>query len=209
MNIQFLIFQVLVLVFSAIIHEYMHGWMADQLGDPTAKMSGRLTLNPLPHIDPIGSIFLPALLILTNAGFVFGWAKPVPYNPYNLRDAKYGGAKVALAGPLANFITALFFGLILRFMSGLNPTLMVLFAYIVWINLLLMLFNLVPIPPMDGSKILMPFLPASLQSGYASLERFGMILVMVFVLIGFSLLTPLIYWFFNMIVGHSFASFFL
>src|SRR6056297_2198326 len=106
MTVNIMIFQIIVLVFSAIIHEYMHGWMADYLGDSTAKDSGRLTLNPIPHIDPFGSILLPFILIATGAGIVFGWAKPVPYNPYNLKDPKWGPAKVAAAGPLANLITA-------------------------------------------------------------------------------------------------------
>src|SRR3989339_101191 len=99
------IFSIVILIFSAIIHEYMHGWMADRLGDPTAKNAGRLTLNPIHHIDFFGSILLPFILVVSKAGFVFGWAKPVPFNPYNLRDAKYGGAKVAIAGPMGNFIT--------------------------------------------------------------------------------------------------------
>lgn len=139
----------------------MHGWMADRLGDPTAKKAGRLTLNPIPHIDIFGSILLPFLLIASGAGFVFGWAKPVPYNPYNLRDAKYGPAKVAAAGPLGNFITALFFGFILRFFPIASPELIGLLQIIVFINLLLMIFNLVPIPPLDGSKVLAPFCRAA------------------------------------------------
>ncbi|PJC52540.1 MAG: site-2 protease family protein, partial [Candidatus Magasanikbacteria bacterium CG_4_9_14_0_2_um_filter_42_11] len=103
------IFLIFVIVFSAIIHEYSHGWMANQLGDQTAKYAGRLTLNPLKHIDPIGSILLPLILIPT--GFLFAYAKPVPYNPYNLRDQKWGSLKVAIAGPLSNFILAFIFGI--------------------------------------------------------------------------------------------------
>lgn len=201
MTTQIVIFQVVALVFSAIIHEYMHGWMADQLGDPTAKREGRLSMNPLVHIDPFGSILLPALMILTGTGFVFGWAKPVPYNPYNLSDAKYGGAKVALAGPLGNLITALFFGLVLRFVPLANEMMVTMFAIIVQINLVLMVFNLVPIPPMDGSKVLMPFLPYSLQVKYAELERYGMILVLIFVMFGFNLILPIIDFLFGLIVG--------
>lgn len=198
MNI--VIFQIIALVFSAIIHEYMHGWMANQLGDPTAKNEGRLTLNPIPHIDLFGSILLPFLLVATGAGFVLGWAKPVPFNPYNLRDAKWGPAKVAIAGPLGNLIVAVFFGLILRFFP-LNS--MVLIGYlqiIVFINLLLMVFNLVPIPPMDGSKVLMPFLPYNAQVQYANLERFGMILVLLFVMVGFPIIFPIIEFLYNLIV---------
>lgn len=201
MNTEIAIFQIIVLVFSAIIHEYMHGWMADYLGDPTAKNAGRLTLNPLPHIDPFGSVILPFLLIMTGAGFVLGWAKPVPYNPYNLRDQKYGSAKVALAGPAANLITALFFGLILRFAPLPNQDFSMYLEIIIFINLLLMVFNLVPIPPMDGSKILMSFLPYNLQVKYAKLEQYGMFLVILFVMFGFTLITPIIYFLFKLIVG--------
>lgn len=196
-----IVFQIVVLVFSAIIHEYMHGWMADRLGDPTAKNLGRLTLNPLPHIDLFGSILLPAILVLTNAGFVFGWAKPVPYNPYNLRDQKYGGAKVAAAGPLANLITAVFFGLILRFFPLPSVQLEILFQIIVFINLLLMVFNLLPIPPLDGSKVLAPFLPYSWQLKFAAMERFGLLIVLAFVMLGFFLIIPVITFLFRLIVG--------
>lgn len=202
MPINLIIFQIIVLVFSAIIHEYMHGWMANELGDTTAKDEGRLTLNPLPHIDPMGSVFLPFLLVFSGSPFVFGWAKPVPYNPYNLRDQRFGPAKVALAGPLGNLITAIFFGMILRFMPVFDsPVLVTLLAIIVQINLLLMIFNLVPIPPLDGSKIIAPFLPIRIQEIIHNLERYGMILVIVFVMFGFNLIIPLINFLFRLIVG--------
>ena len=201
MKTEIIIFQVVALVFSAIIHEFMHGWMADQLGDPTAKNAGRLSMNPLVHIDPFGSILLPAIMVLSGTGFVFGWAKPVPFNPYNLSDKKYGSAKVAIAGPLGNLITALFFGMLLRFMPLGNEMMTTLFVIIVQINLILMVFNLVPIPPMDGSKVLMPFLPYRLQVEYAKLERYGMLLVLMFVMFGFSLILPIINFLFRLIVG--------
>ncbi|MCD4762230.1 site-2 protease family protein [bacterium] len=201
MDMNIIIFQVIVLIFSAIIHEYMHGWMADYLGDPTAKNAGRLTLNPIPHIDIFGSIILPTILVLSNFGIVFGWAKPVPFNPNNLSDKKYGSAKVALAGPMGNFITALFFGMIMRFAPIASTELMSFLSIIVFINLLLMVFNLVPIPPMDGSKVIMPFLPYNLQLAYARLERYGMFLVVLFIMFGFSLIIPVIYFLFELIVG--------
>lgn len=201
MQTEIVIFQVVALVFSAIIHEYMHGWMADRLGDPTAKNAGRLSMNPLVHIDPFGSILLPALMIFSGTGFVFGWAKPVPFNPYNLSDKKYGGAKVAIAGPLGNLITALFFGLILRFFPLANEMMTTLIMIIIQINLILMVFNLVPIPPMDGSKVIMPFLPYNLQVKYAELERYGMFLVLLFVMFGFTLILPIINFLFKLIVG--------
>lgn len=201
----FELFSIVVLVFSAVIHEYMHGWMADRLGDPTAKDLGRLTLNPLAHIDPVGSILVPALLVFSNAGFVLGWAKPVPYNPYNLKDPKYGDAKVAVAGPLGNLITALFFGFVLRFggsyLAGINPVFNDFLAIIIYINVLLMIFNLVPIPPMDGSKVLRPFLPYKWQQKYLSLERYGMFLVLAFVMLGFPLIIPIINFLFSLIIG--------
>src|SRR3989338_7139266 len=137
-----MIFIIIVIIFSAIIHEVMHGVAADRLGDPTARDAGRLTLNPLPHIDLYGSIVLPFIFVLANSPFVFGWAKPVPYNHYNLRDQKYGAAKIALAGPASNFAMALAFGLLLRFFSGflvlVNPLIIEFIYIIVGINLILM-----------------------------------------------------------------------
>jgi Zn-dependent protease len=195
------IFQIVVLIFSAIFHEYMHGWAANELGDTTARDEGRLTLNPIPHIDPVGSVLLPGMLVLTGSPFVFGWAKPVPFNPYNLTDKRFGSAKVAIAGPLGNLAIAIFFGLILRFAPITSVALSQFMQLIVYINLLLMVFNLVPIPPMDGSKVLMPFLPYSWQVKFAELERYGMILVMFFVIFGFQLIVPLIYFLFKLIVG--------
>lgn len=198
---EIIIFQIIVLIFSAIIHEYMHGWMADRLGDATAKNAGRLTLNPIPHIDLFGSILLPFILVITGAGFVFGWAKPVPFNPYNLSDKKYGSAKVAIAGPLGNFITAMFFGLILRLAPLSNEMLINALAIIVYINLLLMIFNLIPIPPLDGSKVIAPFLPHNLQVKFAEMEKYGMILVLIFVMFGFTIILPIINLLFKLIVG--------
>jgi Zn-dependent protease len=202
---ELIIFYLVVILFSAIIHEYMHGWAADYMGDPTAKRAGRLTLNPIAHIDLWGSILLPLFIYLgTNGGMVFGYAKPVPFNPYNLRDQKYGPAKVAIAGPLANLATALFFGLILRFfpLSGILPQLL---AIIVITNLILMTFNLLPIPPLDGSKVLMPFLPYNWQVKLESMERYGIIILLLFVFFGFAtFILPIINFLFKIIVGASF-----
>lgn len=203
MPVQIIIFQIIVLIFSAIIHEYMHGWMADRLGDSTAKDQGRLTLNPIPHIDLFGSILLPFLLIASGSSFVFGWAKPVPFNPNNLSDKKYGIAKVAIAGPMGNFITAIFFGIILRFsvLLGLDMALINLIVIIVYINLLLGVFNLVPIPPLDGSKVLLPFLPYEWQNKILEMEKYGMILVILFIMVGFQFIMPIIQFLFKIIVG--------
>lgn len=199
------LFQIIILIFSAVIHEYMHGWTADRLGDPTARLAGRLTLNPLAHLEWFGSIILPGLMLISGMPFVFGWAKPVPYNPYNLRDRRWGGAKVALAGPLANFIVAIFFGLLLRFLPFVSLTFSGLIALIVYINLVLMIFNLLPIPPLDGSKILAPFLPVAWREKYLSLERFGFIFVIIFAWFGFSYLLPLIDSLFSLLAGTGIA----
>jgi Zn-dependent protease len=195
------IFEIFVLIFSAVAHEYMHGWMADRLGDPTAKNAGRLTLNPLPHLDWFGSIVLPLLLVISGSGAILGWAKPVPYNPYNLRDKKWGEAKVALAGPLANLVIALTFGLLLRFLPFISLTFNGLLQVIVYINLILMVFNLVPLPPLDGSKILASFLSPRARYHYLALEKYGLILLVILAFWGFQWLLPLIDGLFNLIVG--------
>ncbi|MDO9399307.1 MAG: site-2 protease family protein [bacterium] len=197
-----ILFALIIILFSAIMHEYMHGWMADRLGDPTAKDAGRLTLNPVNHIDLWGSILMPAVIFLsTGGGLIFGYAKPVPFNPYNLRDQKYGVAKVAIAGPLANFSVALFLGLLLRLLPGISQSLFMLIATIIQINLVLFVFNLLPIPPLDGSKVIMPFLPYAWQEKLIRMEQYGMYIVLIFVLFGFPLIVPIIDLLFRLIVG--------
>ncbi|MBU0646834.1 site-2 protease family protein [Patescibacteria group bacterium] len=197
-----IIFSLIIILFSAVMHEYMHGWMADRLGDSTARDAGRLTLNPINHIDLWGSILMPALIFIsTQGGLVFGYAKPVPFNPYNLKDQKYGVAKVAIAGPLANFFVALFLGLLLRFLPGLDSNLVMFIATIIQINLVLFVFNLLPIPPLDGSKVIMPFLPYVWQEKLLNMEQYGMYIVLIFVLFGFPLIVPIINLLFNLIIG--------
>jgi len=195
------LFQIIVLIFSAVIHEYMHGWMADRLGDPTARNAGRLTLNPIAHLEWFGSLLLPGMMLFAGMPFVFGWAKPVPYNPYNLRDRRWGDAKVALAGPAANFAVAVVFALILRFLPFISLTFSGLIALIIYINLILMVFNLLPIPPLDGSKILASFLSPAWREKYLSLERFGFILVILFAWLGFSFILPIIDALFRFLAG--------
>ncbi len=195
------VFQIIVLVLAAVVHEYMHGYMANHLGDETAKNAGRLTLNPLKHLEWFGSFFLPLILIISQMPFIFGWAKPVPYNPHNLRDKKYGEAKVALAGPVGNFIIALFFGLFLRFFPGLNLTFMALVSLIVYINLVLMVFNLIPLPPLDGSKIVAAFLPAHTRERYLRGEKFGFMLVVLFLILAGDMIAPVIRFLYRVIVG--------
>jgi len=177
------IFQIAILIVSIVIHEVSHGYMAYALGDPTAKEYGRLTLNPLKHLDIFGSLFLPFLLIISHSPVVLGWAKPVPYNPNLLyKDYKYGPLKVALAGPGSNLVVAGFFGLILRFGADfLSQPISLIFGYIVLINCLLAVFNLIPIPPLDGSKILITFLPARYAAALERIEFGGILLVLLFI----------------------------
>ncbi|OGN04061.1 MAG: hypothetical protein A2831_02740 [Candidatus Yanofskybacteria bacterium RIFCSPHIGHO2_01_FULL_44_17] len=153
------LFLYLIIIISAVFHEFMHGYAADYLGDPTAKSLGRLTLNPLKHMEFFGTFLLPLTLILMGGGFL-GWAKPVPYNPANLSDKKFGSTKVAFAGPAANFLIAIVFGLALRFI-GTQNILALAFSWVVYINLWLGFFNLIPVPPLDGSKLMMDLFPRS------------------------------------------------
>lgn len=198
-----LLFFFLIIIPSAIIHEYAHGAAADELGDPTARHAGRLTLNPLAHIDLMGTIILPiALLLLSGGSFMFAYAKPVPYNPYNLKNQKWGPALVGAAGPLANLIVALAFGLMVRFLPFNNFT--EFLAIIVYANILLMVFNLVPIPPLDGSKILFALLPDSLDNLKVNLERYGFIILLFFIFYFFHWLTPIMGWLFRQITGYNF-----
>lgn len=209
--ILFFIFALLVLLFSAILHEVSHGFSAKLQGDNTAEAAGRLTLNPLPHLDPFGSIILPLVLALPALFgapvIIIGWAKPVPFNPDNLKNKKWGPALVALAGPLANIFLAIIFGILLRFSDFyfLPPSLNVFLTIIVWINLLLAVFNLIPIPPLDGSKLLFSIFPLSWRETELWLERYGFILILVFVFFGFNLILPIIFFFFRLITGQSFG----
>lgn len=172
---------IIVLVFSAILHEVMHGFVADRLGDPTPRVAGRLTLNPIPHIDPIGSIFLPLILIFSGSPIIFGSAKPVPVNPIHFKDGKKDLALVALSGPMTNIALALAAAFIIRifpFASFIHPFLFT----VVYINLALGILNLIPIPPLDGSKILIAFLPDRLGLSLLALEPYG-IFILFFLLV--------------------------
>jgi Zn-dependent protease len=203
--------------------------MAFKLGDNTAKDMGRLTLNPIKHLDLFGSILVPLILVLSKASFFIAWAKPVPYNPYNLSDSKYGSLKVALAGPLSNLSIAVIFGLLARvlaipahikmeltvnFLSGNHENLLAMmsnnFVYtifimsviIVFINLVLMIFNLVPIPPLDGSKILYTFLPTKFKEIYHQIEPYSMLILILLIMFNFfSFIIPIILYIFSLLTG--------
>ncbi len=201
------IFAIVVIIFSAIIHEVMHGVAADYLGDKTARYAGRLTLNPLPHIDPFGSILLPLVLTLTHSPIFFGWAKPVPYNPYNLRPGRFSEAIVAGAGPASNLAIALIFGALFR-SHIIDSPVNAVFYLIVLINVTLCIFNLIPIPPLDGSKVLESLLPTSLQYKYGQWRRqmevqpmFGFGIVIVFILFFGSMFSSVIYLVASLITG--------
>lgn len=199
-----LIFSLAILLMSAVIHEVSHGYAAYLLGDPTAKNAGRLTLNPVKHLDFFGSIILPFLLVLTGSPFVFGWAKPVPYNPYNLKNQKWGSAIVGAAGPLSNIFMALVFGLILRFgvdSHFISSSFLDIIASIVFINLLLAVFNLVPVPPLDGSKLLFSVLPYNWRRAEYFLERYGIFFLLFFIFFLWRFLLPIIALLFRLITG--------
>lgn len=183
------IFAILVLIFSVVIHEVAHGWAANRLGDPTARLQGRLTLNPIKHLDLVGSFIVPVLTVMAG-GFIFGWAKPVPVNQYNI-EHPWGEAIVAGAGPLSNIFIALVFGITLQL--GIIPAAAVgAILAVIFINVLLAVFNLVPIPPLDGSKILFNALPYKYQHIRQQLEQYGFILLLLFIFLLWGLIAPII-----------------
>ena len=205
------IFSLIVLLFSVMIHELAHGYVAYSLGDPTAKYEGRLTLNPLKHLDPFGSVILPLLLLIATGGQgpIFGWAKPVPINPYNFKDQKWGTLKVSIAGPATNFAIAIIFGLFIRFLNfpQIAPLIQLL-GIVVFYNFLWGIFNLVPIPPLDGSWILFRLMPRGLEKVKLFLQQYGLYILIFFIffggLTGLGILAQLFY---NLITGISFPLF--
>jgi Zn-dependent protease len=200
------IFSLIILLFSVIIHELAHGYVAYSLGDPTAKHEGRLTLNPIKHLDPFGSIILPVLLFVAGSPVLFGWAKPVPVNPYNFKDQKYGELKVSFAGPASNFSLAIIFGLLLRFLPQslllANPGMQIALTYIVAINIWLGVFNLIPVPPLDGSWILFSFLPDTLNGFKNFLRQYGIIIMIFLILFGGFFWSSITGTIFQLITGH-------
>lgn len=198
-------FQIAILIFSVVIHEVSHGAVAYAMGDTTAKDEGRLTLNPLNHLDPFGSVILPAITYMVG-GFIFGWARPVPYNPYYLKNQKYGPALVGAAGPLSNVLIALVFGLLIRFggVLDLPPQFLQIALFITFLNLVLAIFNLVPIPPLDGSKVLFALLPDRAQNLKVFFEQYGIFLLLFFIFFLSGIILPVAYFLFRFITGLSF-----
>jgi Zn-dependent protease len=200
------IFYIIVLIMSVVIHEVAHGLVADSQGDPTARYAGRLTLNPLKHIDMVGSVILPLLLIIFNTGFIIGWAKPVPYIENNLRNKRWGTVLVAAAGIVSNIILAFVFGMAIRFswiLGSFAGAFVSIAVIIVIVNILLALFNLIPIPPLDGSKILFgilgdKYLPAQTR---AKFEYFSMPILLLFVVFLWPMILPVIGFIFSLFTG--------
>jgi Zn-dependent protease len=191
-----IVVRILVLVFSIVVHEVAHGWAAFRMGDDTAHRAGRLTLNPLPHIDPVGSILVP-LVLSFSGGIMFGWAKPVPVRPGLLNDPMNDHPKVAAAGPASNLLLALIFSVLLGLTvalgggvrgsvstgPSLQEFLFTMFQFGVVINVVLAVFNLLPLPPLDGSWIISRFLPPEARANYENLRRYGMLIVIGFLLL--------------------------
>ena len=217
------IFSIAILILSVVVHEVSHGYIAYLLGDPTAKRAGRLSMNPLKHLDLTGSFIVPLMLVLLKSSFVFGWAKPVPYNPYNLKNQKWGPGLVAVSGPLSNFLIAGVFGLVALFLpldptakteiglaavngaaifrAGYAPALFYFSSMVVWINVFLGIFNLIPIPPLDGSKVLFSFLPYKWTNAQIFLEKYGFFILLFFLFSFSSVLLPVVFFLFRLFLG--------
>lgn len=196
-DFQTLLIYIIPLVFAITLHEAAHGWVASKLGDHTARMMGRVTLDPTKHIDPIGTIAIPLVLLLSSSGFIFGWAKPVPINFNALRSGKSGMIWVALAGPGANLLMAI--GWLLLMIIGINmniPVLIEMGRVGILVNCVLAVFNLLPIPPLDGSRVISALLPSRLSYQYNQLEQYGLyILLSLMFLGGFNyLVRPMVEW---------------
>ena len=198
------IFYFLVLIISIIVHEVAHGLAAEREGDPTARMLGRITLNPLKHIDWFGSVILPLVLVLSKAGFVVGWAKPVPYNPDNLKRGNKSVAIVSIAGIVVNLSIAIIFGLAIRIAASSGFTSMAFYdisSIIVLVNIVLALFNAIPIAPLDGFRFLGAVLPVRFEKGMRTLEQYSLPLLVVFLFFGWKFVAPLVFKVFTLLTG--------
>lgn len=184
MTILFLLINWVMLILAITIHEFSHAFMGDHLGDPTARLAGRLTLNPLPHLDPIGTVLLPLFSILSGLPILIGWAKPTPFDPFNLKNPKSDSAKIAFAGPISNVLIAVFFSLILRlpFIGLLDYWVIGFIQLFIKLNIVLAVFNLIPVHPLDGFKVVAGLLPKKYYHDWLELERYGMIFLLFLIL---------------------------
>lgn len=204
MNIEDTILYIVILIMSVVIHEVAHGYAADALGDRTARYQGRLTINPLPHLDLFGSVILPALLVFSGAPFLVGWAKPVPFNLANIRNKKWGPALIALAGPGANLSLALIFAALMRINEGVGffaPQVMSVFSAVVLVNIVLMCFNLIPVPPLDGHHVLFSILSHPKYSRIRSfMMHYRFVLVLIALFVVWPVMRPLIFGLYQLLV---------
>lgn len=202
------IFYILILIISVVAHEVAHGYVAFKFGDYTAKMAGRLTINPIPHLDLFGSIILPIILVVTNAGFLFGWAKPVPVYSANFAPEVRKRALffVSIAGIVVNLLIAIFFSLIIRASAFfvIPSSIIEISALIVFLNILLAVFNAVPVPPLDGSGILFSLLPDRFSRFERMASAYTLPLFIIVVFFIWPLVSPLVFWIFNLMTGISF-----
>ncbi|MEK7213521.1 MAG: site-2 protease family protein [Patescibacteria group bacterium] len=195
-----LIVSIIILIMSVVVHELSHGYTAELLGDPTPRLQGRLTLNPLKHLELFGSFIVP--LITSMAGFTFGWAKPIQWNPYNVKNKRWGEFLIALAGPLSNLFIAIVFGFVIRlFWNSLSASFIQISSYVIAINIVLAIFNLIPLPPLDGSKVLFSILPPSMTRVREILERYSIFFFLIVIFFLWRFVEPIIPWIFRVITG--------
>ncbi len=200
MNDSIFIFQIIILIMSVVIHELSHGYMAELLGDPTPRLQGRLTLNPLKHLELFGSFLVPILTSLT--GFTFGWAKPIEWNPYNVKNKRIGEILISIAGPASNLFIAIVFGLVVRiFGNELPASFIQISVYVILINIVLAVFNMIPLPPLDGSKVLFSLLPPSMNNIRVTLERYSIFFFLILIFVLWRFVEPIIPYIFKVITG--------